>query len=214
MSIKRDYKPTSSWRKRRRLRLHGLLVIALVVIGLFSTLLVYLSRDTSVDVASSDPVIASAESPTSLEPPAPPKPKYDFYNVLPERPLIVPPEEDTETVTDSPPPVAAPQTAETDSRAAELASATPGSPTVSTHTPSKSIYFVQAGSFLSVEDADRRKASIAMLGVPAQIQPFRREDGTILHRVRIGPIDDPMVVENLRQRLDASDIPSIAIRAR
>jgi cell division protein FtsN len=187
-----------------------LLVITLVVIGLFGTLLVYLSRDTSVHVASSDPAVASDESPP-LEPPAPLKPKYDFYNVLPERPLIVPPEEDTETVTDTPPPVA-PQTTETDPRAAERASATSVSPTVSTQTPSKPSYFVQAGSFLSAEDADRRKASIAMLGVPAQIQPFKREDGALLHRVRIGPIDDPLVVENLRQRLDASDIPSIAIR--
>lgn len=212
MSIKRDYKPASSWKKRRRLRLHGLLVITLVVIGLFGTLLVYLSHDASVDVASSDAITESAESTTPLEPPAPPKPKYDFYNILPERPLIDPPQEDE--VADSPPSIVPLQTGETDQSPATLANSPSVSPSMSTQSAPQSSYFVQAGSFRNPADADRRKASIAMLGVSAQIQSFEREDGTVLHRVRIGPIDDLQAVENLRQRLDANDIASIAIRSR
>jgi cell division protein FtsN len=207
VSIKRDYKPTTSWKKRRRLRLHGLLVITLVIIGLFGTLLVYLSQDTSLQMASSDPIEESVEDPTLLKPPAPPKPKYDFYNVLPERQLILPPEEDA--VADSPPSVV-PQTNQTEQSTAALTN----SPPISAQTAPKSSYFVQAGSFRNPADADRRKASIAMLGVSAQIQSFEKEDGIILHRVRIGPIEDLEAVENLRQRLEANDIASIAIRSK
>jgi cell division protein FtsN len=211
VSIKRDYKPASSWKTRRRLRLHGLLVITLVVIGLFGTLLVYLSRDTSMEVASSDTAMESTESSTPLKPPAPLKPKYDFYNVLPERPLIIPPEENT--VADSPPPLVPQAIDEPDPSTAALANPPSVSPPVSPPTSPKPSYFIQAGSFLNPADADRRKASIAMLGVPAQIQTFQREDGAMLHRVRIGPIDDVQAVETLQQRLEASKISSIAIRA-
>lgn len=210
MSIKRDYKPATSWKKRRRLRLHGLLVITLVAIGLFGTLLVYLSRDTSVEVASSDTVSESAESTTPLKPPAPPKPKYDFYTILPEQQVTVFPEEDA--ASDVQPPVS--QASEADPTTTAVTKLPSVVPPVSTQTLPKAGYFVQAGSFRNLSDADRRKASIAMLGVKAQIQSFEKEDGTILHRVRIGPIDDLQAVENLRQRLDANDIPSIAIRSK
>jgi cell division protein FtsN len=191
------------------LRLHGLLVITLVVIGLFGTLWVYLSRDTSLEVAFSNAVVDSPESPTPLKPPAPPKPKYDFYNVLPERPPIVPPEEDT--ATDSAPPVV-PQPAETASSTTAPTNPSSDTSPLATQTPPSSSYFVQAGSFRNLADADRRKAFIAMLGVSAQIQTFERGDGTTLHRVRIGPLNDLQAVENLRQRLDENDISSIAIR--
>ena len=45
MSIRRDYKPASTWQRRRQVvRRHGLLVITLVLIGLFAGLLAYIRQ--------------------------------------------------------------------------------------------------------------------------------------------------------------------------
>ena len=100
MSIRRDYKPASTWQRRRRsARRHGLLVITLVLIGLFGGLLAYIEGDRvrqPVPVAAAAPSsapIPSASHPAATEPPpaapeivpAPLKPKYDFYTELPKR---------------------------------------------------------------------------------------------------------------------------------
>lgn len=207
MSIKRDYKPASSWKNRRRLRLHGLIVIVLVLVGLAGALVVYLSQDELNPLASADRAAQGDAYTLPENPPAPPKPKYDFYEVLPEQPLIVPQEDEEDAARN---PQQPPRASEQDSAA--LPSAPADAASVRAPQPAnKPSYFVQAGSFRGYSDADRRKASLAMMGISAQIHTFTRDDGTILHRVRIGPIDDRNEVETLRQRLSANDIPSIAI---
>ncbi|MGB5065706.1 MAG: hypothetical protein WBQ37_18400 [Candidatus Competibacter sp.] len=101
MSIRRDYKPTSTWQRRRRsARRHGLLVITLVLVGLFGGLLAYIKGDRvqqSAPVAAAAPTPGSAPVPSSSPAatkappaapeiiPAPLKPKYDFYTELPKR---------------------------------------------------------------------------------------------------------------------------------
>ncbi|MDG4552767.1 MAG: hypothetical protein P9E24_00760 [Candidatus Competibacter sp.] len=100
MSIRRDYKPASTWQRRRRsARRHGLLVMTLVLIGLFGGLLTYIKGDRiqqPVPVAAAAPGSApdpSTSRPAATEPPpvapetmpAPLKPKYDFYTELPKR---------------------------------------------------------------------------------------------------------------------------------
>lgn len=98
MSIRRDYKPASTWQRRRQsARRHGLLVMTLVLVGLFGGLLAYIKGDRTPHpavstVAPSQPA-PSASSPTAPQPPpaapeivpAPLKPKYDFYTELPKR---------------------------------------------------------------------------------------------------------------------------------
>ena len=101
MSIRRDYKPTSTWQHRRRsVRRHGLLVVTLVLIGLFGGLLTYV-KGNWVDEQAATTAAASASMPTPaisdhaaaararpVRPeaiPAPLKPKYDFYTELPKR---------------------------------------------------------------------------------------------------------------------------------
>ena len=98
MSIRRDYKPASTWQRRRQsARRHGLLVMTLVLVGLFGGLLAYIKGDRTPHpavstVAPSQPA-PSASSPAAPQPPpaapeivpAPLKPKYDFYTELPKR---------------------------------------------------------------------------------------------------------------------------------
>ena len=98
MSIRRDYKPASTWQRRRQsARRHGLLVVTLVLIGLFGGLLTYIKGDRSphpaVSAVAPSPPAPSASSPAVPQPPptapeivpAPLKPKYDFYTELPKR---------------------------------------------------------------------------------------------------------------------------------
>jgi len=94
VSIRRDYKPTATGRRRRQVvRRHGLLVGALVLIGLFGGGLAYIKGDrqptpaAAAAPASAPPAPAPVAAPEP--PPAPVKPKYDFYTELPKRQIEI-----------------------------------------------------------------------------------------------------------------------------
>jgi cell division protein FtsN len=52
---------------------------------------------------------------------------------------------------------------------------------------SKDLYFVQAGSFQNVGDAEKLKAKLAFSGFEANIQTATIPDKGVWHRVRLGP---------------------------
>ena len=107
MSIRRDYKPASTWQRRRQsVRRHGLLVVALVLIGFGGGLLAYFKGHQANQVEQTATAAATPPSSASTTPapaisnhaaaararpalpeaiPAPLKPKYDFYTELPKR---------------------------------------------------------------------------------------------------------------------------------
>jgi cell division protein FtsN len=49
------------------------------------------------------------------------------------------------------------------------------------------MYFVQAGSFQNVGDAEKLKAKLAFSGFEAMIQTANIPDKGVWHRVRLGP---------------------------
>lgn len=110
------------------------------------------------------------------------KSRFDFYEMLPNFEVIVP-EEDANVAKDVEP------------RAVEM----PG------------IYVLQAGSFTTYADADRRRAELALQGISSTIQRVTIDDKTY-HRVRIGPIDDLDELNLLRSRLRAAKIDVLRIR--
>ena len=73
------------------------------------------------------------------------------------------------------------------------------------------LYILQAGSFTRYEDADRRRAELALQGIESTIQRVTIDDKTY-HRVRIGPMDDLEELNMLRSRLRAARIDVIRIR--
>ena len=73
------------------------------------------------------------------------------------------------------------------------------------------LYILQAGSFTHFEDADRRRAELALHGIESTIQKVTIDDRTY-HRVRIGPTDDLDELNMLRSRLRAAKIDVIRIR--
>lgn len=72
-------------------------------------------------------------------------------------------------------------------------------------------YWLQAGSFRRHEDADRRKAQLALLGFSSFIQRVAVDDQT-WHRVRVGPYDDPAELSQARESLAGHDIKTLRVK--
>lgn len=112
----------------------------------------------------------------------PPPSRFDFYDMLPKFEVIIP-EQEPDVTQDS---------------VARVVSE-PG------------VYVLQAGSFTRYEDADRRRAELALQGIESRIQRVSIDDRTY-HRVRIGPIEDLDRLNDIRSRLRRADIDVLRIR--
>jgi cell division protein FtsN len=73
------------------------------------------------------------------------------------------------------------------------------------------VYVLQAGSFSTHNDADRRRAELALHGIESHIQRVKVNDRNY-HRVYIGPTDDLDELNMLRSRLRAAQIDVLRIR--
>ncbi|HEX5421299.1 MAG TPA: SPOR domain-containing protein [Gammaproteobacteria bacterium] len=73
-------------------------------------------------------------------------------------------------------------------------------------------YLLQAGSFRSFGEADRLKASLALLGIESQIEKARVGDDEY-HRVQIGPIANLDRLNQLRNQLRKAGIDALVMRA-
>lgn len=91
-----DYKPVNRRQRRQTVRVHGVMVIGLVVIALGSGLVVHLRNNASpVPQVEQSAVAATISAAPALEQqPAAARealtPKYNFYNELPKRQVAVP----------------------------------------------------------------------------------------------------------------------------
>jgi cell division protein FtsN len=72
-------------------------------------------------------------------------------------------------------------------------------------------YVLQAGSFTSMADADRRQASLALLGVESRIQRVTIDDH-VFHRVRVGPLDDLDELNRVRGRLRDARVDTLLMK--
>ena len=72
-------------------------------------------------------------------------------------------------------------------------------------------YVLQAGSYATVDEAERVRTKLAQLGIHAEIQPVSMDDRE-LHRVRIGPVEDLAELNRLRRRLHDAKIEASLIR--
>lgn len=122
--------------------------------------------------------------PRRVEVPPAPKPRFDFYNMLPEMEVVVPDEE-----LDLRP--SAPESAQ------QADSAT---------------YLVQVGSFKRDADADRLKAQLALLGIEAKVVSARIGPQDLRYRVRTGPYRGRAALDKARQQLAGNGFKGIVIR--
>jgi cell division protein FtsN len=111
------------------------------------------------------------------------EPRFTFYDLLPNFEVVTQDVEEEPTV----------------SRTAPQAVVEPG------------VYVLQAGSFSTNQDADRRRAELALHGIESHIQRVKVNERNY-HRVLIGPVDDLDELNLLRSRLRAAQIDVLRIR--
>lgn len=73
------------------------------------------------------------------------------------------------------------------------------------------VYVLQAGSFSTHTDAERRRATLGLQGIESHIQRVTVNDRDY-HRVYVGPTDDLDEINLLRSRLRAAKIDVLRIR--
>ena len=141
----------------------------------------------------------------------PPKPKFEFYTLLPEMEVVVP---DEDLPAQGPAPAESSPTAEsaatdtestTDPAAEEDAQGEADAALKAGH------YVLQVASFRSMKDADGLKAQLTLLGFRPVVQTVAIDSDEKWHRVRIGPYADRDSLEAARVRLraDGHDNPLV-----
>ncbi|KFI07318.1 SPOR domain-containing protein [Massilia sp. BSC265] len=73
------------------------------------------------------------------------------------------------------------------------------------------IYYLQAGAFREMSDAENTRAKLALLGFEAAITD-RSTDSGVLHRVRVGPYSGPEAMNKARAKLLDSGIDVAIVR--
>lgn len=141
----------------------------------------------------------------------PPKPKFEFYTLLPEMEVVVP---DEDLPAPGPAPAQGSSTAESGAARTEAATGA----TVEEDKPKDSDtalasghYILQVASFRSMNDADGLKARLALLGFQPVVQTVAINSDEKWHRVRIGPYADRDALEaaRIRLRADGYDNPLV-----
>jgi cell division protein FtsN len=148
-----------------------------------------------------------------------PKPKYDFYTLLPEKEVVIPDAElDAQaraeaakppTPVDAVPPADATgePTAPTVASAGDVA---PPAPTASSEGPR---YLIQAGAFRGSTEAEALKAKIALTGEIARVE-VAQINGNTVHRVRMGPYPNASALAAAKSALASHGITAQAIKVK
>ncbi|MCB1858396.1 MAG: SPOR domain-containing protein [Gammaproteobacteria bacterium] len=187
--MSRDYKSRANPQAKRRRQVPGpVWFVCGLLVGLFLSGLAWLKMpgvsDTSLPTGNADSAVNSGP-PSVAEKSAPPKPRFDFYTILPEMEVVVPeplPPDRSVTVEET-----------------------------TTNGGAQDRYMLQMGSFRKYSDADRLKASLALVGIQAEIQRVKIDSGDIFHRVRSGPYGVEKV-NQLNAKLKANSISSLVIK--
>lgn len=75
----------------------------------------------------------------------------------------------------------------------------------------KVVYFLQAGAFREMSDAENTRAKLALLGFEAAVSD-RTSDAGVLHRVRVGPYNQVEAMNKARAKLIDAGIDVAIVR--
>lgn len=150
--------------------------------GLFLSFLIYLGTLPQPTVPGEE---VAAAPPPEVEAEIP-KPRFDFYTMLPEQTM----DEESQ--------------AETVEPAADVSK--PPTPTAAPQP-----YFLQAGSFRQREDAERRRAELLLLGLTPKIEESTVDTGRWF-RVSLGPFESHDAVSKARGLLANQNIDSVLLK--
>lgn len=201
------------------------LVIAIFIAGFAVFLLIITKPTKPTPVKQTPPPIASIKKPA----PEKVKPKFEFYNILPEKQIASPkttpktpaqapkvvvvpkvPEKTITPKTSEEPKtetkIVAPKTAEVKTQETKPKEITP-EPKTATAKKVPSTYWVQVAAFPEFDEADALKAELAFLGLPATIQTATVNDKK-WYRVRSGPFKTEADAKKAQQQFANSDVTS------
>ena len=188
----KDYKnaarPSSKARERRG---SWMSFVSGLALGLLVALAVYLwsgslpspaslisKRDSSsIDQGEFDEPDVTSDTKLVL-----PRPKFDFYTILPEMEVSVPEWE-------------------------LLVKDDEGEPSLA-----PGIYVLQVGSFKQFDDADHAKARLALRGITARIQRVLINGQNVWFRVHVGPFSGIKDIRAMRIKLIENDMEFILLR--
>ena len=164
-----------------------LLGAVLLLVGLV-VLLSRMTADRNSQPVSDTAGPTDARSVERPPEPAPVSPEFEFYTLLPEQ--------------ENRPPSRPPRSEE---NAAE-----PAESTGDEGLDAQARYLIQVGSFRRDDDAEARKAELALMGFQSRVESAEVK-GVTYHRVVIGPLSGDTVPE-VRRRLDEGGLESLAPR--
>lgn len=181
----RDYKHRTSQKKPSKSKSEPTVpirkwLLVLIIVAAFISFLLWL-KSTATTSNNKQQTVAIKPKKQAI--------KYDFYNVLPEREVVIP-EYQIETK----------KRLERQKAKQNLDKNQP--PT---------LYMIQAGAFEIYREADKRKAQLSLLGQNAYIEKVTME-GKTWHRVKIGTFSSLNEADNIRQQLKDQNIQSAIMK--
>lgn len=75
------------------------------------------------------------------------------------------------------------------------------------------VYLLQAGSFRNLEDAQRLRAKLLLLGLEVYISEYRGERGVLWHQVRVGPFTQAILAQRATTKLRENGIDPLPLRS-
>ena len=145
-------------------------------LGLFVAFLIYLYYQNEL-LSGARPKENIVEVPKSeVKEEVLPKPKFDFYKILPNREVNI-----SEWVAE-----------EQDKEVPII--------------DDENVYILQVGSFKKYSAADQVKAQLALMGINSEIQRVVINGQDVRHRVRIGPYKNSNQLKEARQRLQENNL--------
>ncbi len=174
-------------------------LLAGLTIGLFVAFLVFLEKQPGEEVSFKEAVVKelkkakqsqsekASQAENNDDKKTNKEPRFDFYTILPELEVFIPESEISDSFE------------ERASKPSQAAASAGGKK-----------YLLQAGSFRSNEDADRLKASLALLGVQSSIQSVSINND-MWHRVRIGPFSDTRQLQKTLNTLKDNNIHAMTM---
>jgi cell division protein FtsN len=132
------------------------------------------------------------------------KPRFEFYNILPGKdgekdgkPAAKPAERAIEKPAEKTPAKSADNTAD--------------KPAPPAPNP-REVFYLQAGAFQNLAEADNLKARIALIGLSASVTAATVPEKGVLHRVRLGPYQSLEPVNRIKSALSDAGIPATVVK--
>ena len=198
----KDYKNRARGKKKRNQVSPWLGLVAGLSIGLFVAFLVFIQMQDPrlprpfIEETGFQPAETISQDTRDVRKdtqdviPPPPKPRFDFYETLPEMEVVIP---EIEVVILE-------QAIKGKAEAGIKQVEQPGN------------YALQVGSFRGAEQADRLRAELALQGFETSIQTVTINNTDTYHRVRIGPFKDLDALNKARNLLNKQGIENTLIR--